>query len=127
MEPLMRQQNSSPTTGHLVLQSQNSNHGKMWLFSLRPQQRSRKTKRILLQCVLGTPSIGNSLCTRPSHRQGKTPPSLRLSGRCSCGGLQKWLDNPHTIQRFNDRLTEMEVVVLGVANDEQEHNGVDDG
>ena len=24
------------------------------------------------------------------------------------------------------KLTEMEVVVLGVANDEQEHNGVDD-
>jgi hypothetical protein len=86
----------------------------------------RVNKGDLLQRVMGTKSIDNSSCTCVGHSQVERLFRLQFSGRCSCGGLEpvsKAIASTGTFCR--SRLTEMEVVVLGVADNEQANDGMD--
>jgi len=84
-----------------------------------------ETKRLCCSMREAACLLRNSLFTRLGHRQVKTPLHMPLSGRCSCGDLD---ENQQSIQRrwFAAQLTEVEVVVLGVANSKEEDDGMDD-
>lgn len=76
--------------------------------------------------MLGTLSIEEQLCTRLGRRQVEKLSRLPLSGHGSCGGLE--LSATRTHPRVQDRkLTQVEVVVLRIADNEEEDDGVDDG
>ena len=84
------------------------------------------TKRTLLQFVLGTLSIEEQLCTRLDRRQVEKLSRLPLSGRGSCGGLEPSAAHTHSTG-LEVRLTQVEVVVLRIADNEEDDDGVDDG
>jgi hypothetical protein len=79
-----------------------------------------------LQFVLGTLSIEEQLCTRLDRRQVEKLSRLPLSGRGSCGGLGLSATHNQSIG-LELELTQVEVVVLRIADNEEQDDGVDDG
>jgi len=87
----------------------------------------RWTNETVLRRVLGTPSIANSLCTRLGHGQVERHPYapdlvgivLVVAWRNVVSKKPEWLPG--------SRLTEMEVVVLGIADNQEADDGMDDG
>lgn len=91
----------------------------------------RWTNETVLRRVLGTPSIANSLCTRLGLGQVERHPYA--PGLVGIVLVVAWRNvvskKPECMYHLlpGSGLTEMEVVVLGIADNQEADDGMDDG